>query len=45
MSKICPKCGRELQDESLFCVNCGQSMVCSEFQFQSLTGLLFERVW
>ena len=26
MSKICPKCGRELQDESLFCVNCGQRM-------------------
>ena len=26
MSKICPKCGRELQDKSLFCVNCGQRM-------------------
>lgn len=26
MSKICPKCGRELQDQSIVCVNCGQRM-------------------
>ena len=45
MSKICPKCGRELQDESLFCVNCGQRMdVIEPLTFEPASNVPTESV-